>query len=126
MQRRKKQKSSDVFIRRYDALTGDLEWEYAVSCRYDKTNLGGAMASPLVGQGNISDLVIFTINQTQDGATMFALDKRTGEVVWDFPLDVTAVSSPVAMYEQDGTSYILQGDDSGLLRLLDGLSLIHI
>ena len=104
------------------ALTGALEWEYAVTCKYNKTNLGGAMASPIVGEGNISDLVIFTLNQTADGATMFAFDKLTGEVVWEFPLDVTAVSSPVAFYGADGTSYILQGDDSGLLRLLDGFT----
>ena len=122
VQRRKDRKSSDVFVRRYDALTGALEWEYAVTCKYNKTNLGGAMASPIVGEGNISDLVIFTLNQTADGATMFAFDKLTGEVVWEFPLDVTAVSSPVAFYGADGTSYILQGDDSGLLRLLDGFN----
>ena len=53
---------------------------------------------------------------------MFAFDKLTGEVVWEFPMDVTAVSSPVAFYGADGTSYILQGDDSGLLRLLDGFT----
>ena len=89
------------------------------------------MGSPLVGAGDINDLVIFNVNQVVDDKTayavVYALDKMTGEEVWSQPLDVSSVSSPVAMYQADGTSYILLGDDNGTLRLMDGFtgSTIH-
>ena len=71
--------------------------------------------------------MIFNINNVVDEkgnayAVVYALDKTTGEEVWSQPLDVTSVSSPIALYEADGTSYIVLGDDNGTLRLMDGFS----
>ena len=84
------------------------------------------MGSPLVGEGDISDLVIFNVNQVVDDKTayavVYALDKETGEEVWSQPLDVASVSSPVAVYQPDGKSYIVLGDDNGTLRLMDGFT----
>lgn len=125
IQRRKNKKTSDVSIRRYDALTGAMEWEYLIPCRYNKTVLAGAMASPIVGQGDINDLVIFTINNTENQSDMIALEKATGDVIWQTPLDVTTYSSPTAVYTADGTSYIIQADDNGSLRMLDGFNGNH-
>ena len=84
------------------------------------------MGSPLVGEGDINDLVIFNVNQVVDGknayAVVYALDKLTGEEVWSQPLDISSISSPVALYQPDGKSYILLGDDNGTLRLMDGFT----
>ena len=88
------------------------------------------MAAPLVGQGDISDLVIFSVNyvrselssysQLSEYAIVYALDKETGEEIWSQPLDVPSMSSPIAVYQPDGKSYIVMGDDYGTLRLMDG------
>ena len=53
---------------------------------------------------------------------MYALDKTTGEEVWNQPLDVDSKSSPIGLYQRDGKSYIVMGDDGGTLRLMDGFS----
>ena len=74
---------------------------------------------------------IFNVNNVVDGKTqyavVYALDKLTGEEVWSQPLDVQSISSPIAMYEPDGRSYLVMGDDNGTLRLMDGYtgSTIH-
>ena len=130
----KRQKSTPVRLVKLNALTGEILWEgpQTIKCKYASKMVKaglypGAAASPLVGQGDISDLVIFNINNVVDEkgnayAVVYALDKTTGEEVWSQPLDVTSVSSPIALYEADGTSYIVLGDDNGTLRLMDGFS----
>ena len=85
------------------------------------------MAAPLIGQGDISDLVIFNVNRVviddkNNYAVVYALDKETGEEVWSQPIDVDSVSSPIAMYQPDGKSYLVMGDENGTLRLMDGFS----
>ena len=55
-------------------------------------------------------------------AVVYALDKTTGEEVWNQPLDVDSKSSPIGLYQRDGKSYIVMGDDGGTLRLMDGFS----
>ena len=131
-------KSSQIRLVKLDAMTGELLWE----CKSDikgkyaskpaKEGIyAGLMAAPLIGDGDISDLVIFNVNNVVDGkqnyAVVYALDKMTGEEVWSQPLDVQSMSSPIAMYEPDGRSYLVMGDDNGTLRLMDGYtgSTIH-
>ena len=131
-------KSSQIRLVKLDAMTGELLWE----CKSDikgkyaskpaKEGIyAGLMAAPLIGDGDISDLVIFNVNNVVDGkqnyAVVYALDKITGEEVWSQPLDVQSMSSPIAMYEPDGRSYLVMGDDNGTLRLMDGYtgSTIH-
>lgn len=124
--RLKKKKTATA--RRMDALTGETVWTYDVACVYDKSELSGFKASPVVGQESISDLVIFTANMTGKGktASVIALDKETGALRWEKPLDSTAVSSPVAVYNEQGNAWIIQADESGLLHLLDGVTGIEI
>ena len=59
---------------------------------------------------------------SEDGKTFVSYHKATGEEVWSQPIDAQSVSSPIAMYQQDGKSYIVMGDDNGTLRLMDGYS----
>lgn len=111
-----------VTIRRLDALTGEEIWKYEISCVYNKDQLSGCKASPVVGQNGISGLVIFTVNMTgsADKSTVVALNKMDGSVEWEYEMDATAISSPVAVYNEAGDAWIIQGDQSGKLYLLDG------
>ncbi len=129
----KRAKTGVIKLMKLNALTGEVVWENeSVKGKYS-TKLGegmysGLMASPLVGMGDINDLVIFNVNNVQTEeknkfySIVYALDKVTGEEVWSQPIDVNSVSSPIAMYEPDGTSYIVMGDNNGTLRLMDGFS----
>jgi len=131
-------KSSPIRLVKIDAMTGEILWECQseikgkYASRPAKEGIyAGLMAAPLVGDGDISDLVIFNVNNVVDGdtayAVVYALDKITGEEVWSQPIDVQSISSPIAMYEPDGRSYLVMGDDNGTLRLMDGYtgSTIH-
>ena len=129
----KRARSSDVSLVKIDALTGEILWtcQSAIKGKYASANAkngiyAGLMGSPLVGEGDISDLVIFNVNQVVDDKTayavVYALDKITGEEVWSQPLDISSVSSPVAVYRPDGKSYIVLGDDNVTLRLMDGFT----
>jgi len=131
-------KSSQVRLVKINAMTGEIIWECQneIKGKYASKPAkegvyAGLMAAPLVGSGDISDLVIFNVNNVVDGkdsyAIVYALDKMTGEEVWSQPLDVQSMSSPIAMYEPDGRSYLVMGDDNGTLRLMDGYtgSTIH-
>ena len=111
-----------VTIRRLNALTGEEIWNYEISCVYNKDQLSGCKASPVVGQNGISGLVIFTVNMTGSAnkSTVIALNKMDGTVEWEYELNAAAISSPVAVYNEAGDAWIIQGDQSGNLYLLDG------
>lgn len=112
---------NDVTIRRMNALTGETVWTYNIKCDYDKSQTSGCKASPVIGQNNISDLVIFTVNKVKDGGSkVIALSKQTGALVWERALTSEAVSSPVAVYNENGDAWIIQGDEGGVLTMMDG------
>ena len=114
-------RAGNALIRRMDALTGEEKWKVEVPAKYDQTERAGVKASPVVGQNSIQDLVIFTVNMTNDGkgATILALNKQTGAEVWKHELGDNAISSPVAVYNPAGDAYLIQADEKGLLTLLD-------
>jgi len=114
-------KKNDVSIRKLNALTGEEIWSYQVKCDYDKNQLSGCKASPVVGQKGISDLVIYTVNKVDGGGSrILALEKATGKVVWQKDLEDEAISSPVAVYDDNGDAWIIQGDEGGNLTMLQG------
>lgn len=117
-------KTGIAYIRRLDAMSGREVWKKEVPASYSDDERAGVKASPVVGENRLSDLVIFTVNRTNDGkdATVYALNKQTGEEVWSFMLNSPTVSSPVAVYTSGGDGYIVQADEKGVLYLLNGLT----
>ncbi len=112
-------KKGACILRRYDALTGELKWEYTVEgFAYTKGADVGLKASPAVGQNGADDLVIFTVTG-KDNAAVIAMDKASGQPVWQHALDSAAVSSPIILYSPSGDAWVMQGDSSGLLTLLN-------
>lgn len=126
----------DVTIRRYNAQTGAEDWALAVNASKKSDSTAGAMASPVVGQHGLNDLVYFTLSNLStsgseklmgsgtkaQGGVLVALDKNTGKVVWAKSLGEYCYSSPVAVYNENGKGWIIQATNDGLLMLLDGLT----
>lgn len=111
----------DVSLRRVDALSGEEVWVYNIRCDYNKNQLSGLKASPVIGQHDISDLVIFTVNQVKDGGSrVLALRKADGSLAWSHDMEADSISSPVAVYNEAGKAWIIQADGDGTLYLLDG------
>ncbi len=132
----------DVTIRRFNAMTGEEDWAYAIHCAegkkkdvtFNKVIVPGAIASPVVGREGLNGLVYFTLSSVsktgaaQLGGTaamdglLLALDKATGKVVWHKEMDAYCYSSPVAVYDESGRGWIIQASANGMLYLMDGLT----
>ena len=116
-------------IRRYNAMTGEEGWTLSEVVKTSKKSdvIPGAMASPVLGEGNIDHLAIFTLSNLgadstvgeSDGAIL-AVNKKTGAVEWSYALSATTYSSPVAVYTEEGDARIIQCLSDGTILMLDG------
>ncbi|MDF2546790.1 MAG: pyrrolo-quinoline quinone [Anaerosolibacter sp.] len=115
------------YIRKIDALTGQLSWEKAYACDSklgDKPNNGGALATPVVGKNSLNHMVIYNLARWGgfNRGLLVALDKNTGEEVWRLELANYSWSSPVDVYTEEGEGYIVVCDSAGKMHLVDGLT----
>ena len=108
-------------LRKINALTGELVWEHKVPTLHDSPNNGGLLATPLLGTGEISDLVIFNVSKTSSlkAGDMVALDRRTGELIWKRHLKRYSWSSPVQITSTTGKAYGIVTDSGGTMHLFD-------
>ena len=111
------------YLRKINALNGELLWEKSYSCTFHSTN-GGLLATPVLGKHDISNLVIFWVAKVKGipntGGILVALDKTTGDIVWEKNMPRYGWSSPVAMYTEDGESYLIVCDSVGYMYLIRG------
>ena len=114
-------KLADAPIFKINAITGEYEWIHSYFCNTVAGVSGGVQATCALGQGSIEDLVIFPVARTPwvRSGLLVALDKKTGQEVWRYKMRGYSWSSPVALYAEDGTAYLVQGDSLGTLHLLD-------
>ncbi len=111
------------YIRKFNALTGRLLWEKSVKCHYDSYVNGGALATPAIGEYAVSHLIYFNIAKTTVGyGLLYAIDKNTGDVVWQIPQDFYSWSSPVLVYDEKGNGYLIVCDSGGKMTLYNALS----
>ena len=113
------------YIRKLDAETGALMWEHSYACYYDADVNGGVLASPVIGEGDIEGGVIFFVGKVRSdrgGGLLINYDKITGDVIWEKYFRSYGWSSPVAVYTEEGKSYIIVCEASGIMSLLEGLS----
>ncbi len=113
---------ADVPIFKINGLTGEYVWIRTYFCNTVAGVSGGVQATPAVGKGEIEDLVIFPVARTPRvrSGLLVALDSKTGNEVWRLPMRRYAWSSPVAVYDRVGRSYIVAGDSEGTLYLVEG------
>ena len=115
--------TGDTFtnLRKINALTGELVWQYDIRTQAAYPNNGGLLATPLLGTGAISDLVIFNVAKTTSAreGDLIALDRRTGSLVWQRHLGRYSWSSPVQVTGTDGTAYGIVCDSGGTMHLFD-------
>lgn len=113
-------KSGVCTIRRYNALTGAEDWAYEVpDVAYSTEFKIGCMASPVVGENAIGDLVIFTVTNGKGGSQVIALKKADGAVAWTQKLESESESSPVAVYSDSGEAWLVQAERNGSVHLMN-------
>lgn len=110
------------YVRKINALNGELIWENKYQCTYNSDTNGGVFASPVVGKKDIDNLVIFNIAKAwkKNGGKLIAFDKETGKEIWVINFDHYGWSSPVDIYTQDGKSYLIYCDSAGYMYLIEG------
>lgn len=114
-----------AYIRKFHALTGRLLWEKSVKCYYDSYVNGGVVASPAIGEYTVSHLIYFNIaktGNTSGNGLLYAMDKDTGDVVWQSQQDFYSWSSPVLVYDHQGNGYLVVCDSSGRMTLYNALT----
>lgn len=114
-------KLADAPIFKINAITGQYVWIHSYFCNTVAGVSGGIQATCALGTGSIDDLVIFPVARTPwvRSGLLVALDKKTGREVWRYKMRRYAWSSPVALYAEDGSAYLVQGDSDGVLHLLN-------
>ncbi|WP_456278420.1 outer membrane protein assembly factor BamB family protein [Bacillus sp. AK128] len=117
--------TGNSILRKLNGLTGELLWQKnipALSQLGDHPVNGGLLATPVIGEHEISDLVIYTIARykTMAGGLMIALDKQTGEEIWSWEMPNYAWSSPVPVYTEEGEAFMIQCDSIGNISVLNG------
>jgi outer membrane protein assembly factor BamB len=114
-----------AYIRKFNALTGKLLWEKSFKCHYDANVNGGVLATPAMGEYAVSHLIFYNIAKTVNTpgyGLLCAMDKNTGDIVWQVPQDFYSWSSPVLVYDPKGKGYLVACDSGGKMSLYDALS----
>ena len=113
-----------ISIYKLNAVTGEIVWEYPIDVYTVSGVSGGIQSTPLLGQPgtDMEGLIIYSVSRTPSeySGILIALDTETGEKVWEMSMANYAWSSPVALYEEDGTGYVVVCDSAGYAMLVNG------
>ncbi len=85
---------------------------------------GGMYATPLLGRGNASDIVVSNVAHTDaaGGGELIAFYRDSGDIAYRTPLRSYSWSSPVALYNERDEMFIFTADRRGTVYLIDGRS----
>jgi len=119
---------ADIPIWKIDAETGEVVWRTDFTCRTEPDLSGGVQGSIALGKNALSDLVFVPVARTPNAydGKLVALDKRSGEIVWEQHTQTYSWVSPVCVYDEAGSGYILHATSGvgnsggGYLQLIDG------
>ena len=115
--------SGQIHMRCLNALTGDELWIKTVGC--NDSEHGGCFATPCLGKGAVSDLVFFTVAKTTGEEyrnITYALNKRTGNVVWAVDDGGYCWSSPTLSFDQQGNAYLFQCNSNSMLKMYNAVT----
>lgn len=113
--------SATIPIWKIDAETGEIIWHTDYQCYTDDGVSGGVQSTIACGKNDLSDYIYVTVSKTSDNASgvLVCLNKSDGSKVWEDNSSY-AWSSPVCVYNEDGTGKVLYCNSTGDVRLLDG------
>jgi pilus assembly protein CpaF len=113
--------TAPIPIWKIDAETGEIIWKREYDCYSQKGVSGGVQSTIAVGRSSLDDNIYVTVAMTgtPSGGVLACLDKKTGEVKWEHKA-FYAWSSPVCVYNEDGTGYVIYASCGGRMYLLDG------
>lgn len=117
--------SSLTYIRKINALSGELIWENKFKCTYSEEYTTGVTGSPILGLSTISNSVIYSVTglgENGNESSLISFAKSNGEIFWQTDELDYSISSPIAIYDKDGTPYIIMSYSNGKIDLLNSKS----
>ena len=113
---------AEIPVFKIDAETGEIVWKTSYDCYTVKEVSGGVQGTIAVGKNNLSDMIFVSVARTPTAGAgiLAALDKQTGEKVWEKETAVYSWSSPVDFYDSEGNGYIAYCTFGYSMYLLDG------
>lgn len=122
--------TADIPIWKIDAETGEIIWQKAYKCHTEPDLSGGVQGTLALGKNGLSDLIFVPVSRTPNSydGILCALNKQTGEVVWELHTQTYSWSSPVCVYDDTGKGYLLYctsgvgNSGGGYMQLIDGLT----
>lgn len=115
--------TATIPVWKIDAVTGEILWQTEYECYSLSGVSGGVQSTIAVGKNSLSDYLYVTVSMTgsQYGGVLACLNKDTGETAWEHRASY-AWSSPVCVYNTDGTGKVIYGTSAGKMYLLNGLT----
>ncbi len=112
---------AEIPIWKIDAETGEIIWHTDYQCYTDDGVSGGVQSTIASGADSLSGYIYVTVSKTEDNASgvLACLDKETGEICWEHHAGY-AWSSPVCVYDSQGTGKVLYCSSDGNMYLLNG------
>ena len=117
--------TAEVPVWKIDAETGEIVWQSEGFTCYSEASLsGGSQGSIASGEGELEGLIFLSMSRypSAGGGTLMAMDKETGEVVWEKSTQVFSWSTPTIVYDQDGHGYVIYCTLGQYIYLFDGLT----
>jgi len=109
-----------------NGLNGELVWEWSTpSCRSyqgKKHFDGGLYCTPLLGDGDCKNMIFASFNQLdgKENSEFLAFDRTNGNLLYRKSLNFYAWSSPVGFYNEKNELFVVIGNSSGHLYLING------
>ena len=119
-----KTKNDSKYVK-LNALDGSIVWEKTVPGKRADVGKkhfdGGFYASSLPGRGNSTDLIFINVVENLHGQNgkFIAVDRQSGNTVYEIPLKHYAWSSPVGFLNEKNEMFVLTGDCSGNMYLIN-------
>ncbi len=111
----------EACVYKMNAMTGEIIWKKPYEVHTVLGLAGGFLSSGVLGEGVISDYLFYSVSKVPDVDTAYiiALNKKTGEEIWNIALDCDAWSSAATMYDEDGSVWLVQCCSNGDILLID-------
>lgn len=112
--------TATVPIWKIDAENGEIVWQKDYKCYTEDGVSGGAQSTVALGKNDLEGYIYITVAKTDlnNNGVLACIDRETGEVVWEHKAYYTW-SSPVLVYNEDGSGYLVYCTYGHTMYLMD-------
>ncbi|MGN1003046.1 MAG: PQQ-binding-like beta-propeller repeat protein [Oscillospiraceae bacterium] len=113
----------NVPIWKIDAENGEIVWQTEYNCYSESGVSGGIQSTVALGKNDLEGYLYVTVSKTDqyNNGVLVCLDRETGQVVWEHHAYYTW-SSPVLVYNEDGSGVLVYCTYGNTLYMMDALT----